>query len=265
MEDSLDNKIEPEFFKDCYEQFNNSPFDVDELYDSSPEKIQNSINIFLLNEHIQEISLKHKVIITKELFNSKLKQWLGEELLNIESKDLVFLKERLLLASALFLNSEKRKLKKQKLRLSDRLKDEIRKKNRIVKKDKDFKLTKNYKEKEKEYKRHILSVNAKGKNLKFLLEETLIIHQIKQKTDLSFEQVCLLLSKVYECFRLLSNNTNAINYAHSLKTNIYQFVRRKRETIYKFIDREKELDKKYYLQNKKEIDSFIAWIKSIVK
>ena len=102
-------------------------------------------------------------------------------------------------------------------------------------------------------------------NLKFLIEETLLIHQIKQSTGLTFEQTCLLVSKAYEYFRLLPTNTNPINYSHSLKTNIYQIVNRRKEDIYNFLDLESGINNKIYQQRIKEVDEFLTWVKSIIK
>lgn len=265
MKNYLNKEPNNDSYAEFYDLFNNAPFDVNEFYDlKTTLGRQQSLNILILNSHIQNLSEKNKSDITKELFDQALHKWIKEEILLFNEETINFLRERLLALSSHFYNSENKFKKNILLKHRDKIQQKLKNLDRHLTQHSELRLKESFEEKKLKYLRHLMSVSAKGKNPKFLLEETLNIHLIRYKTGLTFEHVCLLIAKTYEFFYLLPSNTNAINYSHSLKTNIYQFIKRKKDWIIEFLEHEKKTFSKDYQANQIEIDVIIEWINSVI-
>jgi hypothetical protein len=258
---SYNQNVTEEFFNGLYRELNKRPFNVDEIFDKSFYGKTNSITILMFNGYLNEINSN----ITAESFRSELVRWLKSEQLNFDENIVNFLFGRLIHLSASYLKSEGKRGKKSLLRMRDKFKNEQIKLNKTIEKSPHLQLNTDGITEQMKKKRFILMVSSKGKNPRFLLHETMIIYKIKEFTQYTFENVCLLIAKSYEYFNFLPSKTTAINYSHSLKTNIYQFFKRKKNQIYNLLDMDKAIFEKEYLNHKQEVDNLIVWMKSIIK
>jgi len=258
----MNNKINvtDKYFDGLYRELNGHPFNVDEILDKSFYSKSQSIIILMFNGYLQE----NNYSITAEMFKKELENWLKLELLSSDEKTKKFLFDQLVYLSASFHNSEGTKQKQNLISTKHKFADDVKRLEKKAKNSPEFQMKPQTISELNQKKRFNLTISSKGKNLRFLLQERLTIFGIKESTKYTFEAICFIVTSTYQYFHLIPGNT-AVNYAHSLKTNIYQFFSRKKEDIYKLFEMEKNIFGEEYYQNKEEIDSLIDWIQSITK